>query len=169
MDVTLGGALDRLSALARSRAAETRGSGSPAKSAGQEPSQEEIAKSFESLFATALMRTMREAAFSGGTFGEGDYPEMFQEHLDQALGAQLAEKGKLGVARQLLERWGRAAEPGSSSEGNAPMSRMGRHREVAIKGQNDSEDTVRSNRSAGTEAGRGVSTHGSSAEQGADQ
>lgn len=61
---------------------------------------QQVAKEFESVFATILLKEMR-ATLEEGTLFEGDKGDVYGGIFDLYLGQSIAESGGLGIAEML--------------------------------------------------------------------
>jgi Rod binding domain-containing protein len=71
---------------------------------GQAPDREQAAREFEGYLLRVLLGEMRRTVRSGGLF-DGRATQGYLDLLDDALTRQLAERGGLGLAGQLLAQW----------------------------------------------------------------
>lgn len=81
---------------------------------GQSGQQLEAAEEFESLFASMLVKEMRQTV-DGGFFGKGPGADTYGQWFDTEMGKALAEDGGLGLADVLrvqlgIEQAAKAAE-----------------------------------------------------------
>lgn len=67
-----------------------------------EEALKEVARQFESVFVTMMMKSMRDTLPKDGMFGSSQM-ETYQEMFDQQLSLDLAGKGGLGLA-SLIQR-----------------------------------------------------------------
>ena len=61
-----------------------------------------VAKDFESVFASMMLKEMRKTLEPGGMFGE-DSNDVYGGLFDQYLGQQMSEGGGFGLARMVRE------------------------------------------------------------------
>lgn len=71
----------------------------------EDPARRRIAlQEMEQYFARLLLREMRSTLPEGGIFPRSAQREHFEEMLDDALSAEMARSGQLGLARMLEEQ-----------------------------------------------------------------
>ena len=77
----------------------------------------QVAKQFESLFYSQLIRSMRETVPENGFWGSGGGTKIYRQMHDQALADGLAEGGGLGIANLIVRQLEHAvpAEAGSDA------------------------------------------------------
>jgi Rod binding domain-containing protein len=68
------------------------------------PGDADAAREFEGYLLRVLLAEMRRTVTTGGLF-DGRATQGYQLMLDEALTRQMAERGGLGLARQMLEQW----------------------------------------------------------------
>jgi len=90
----------------------------------------DVSLQFETMFATQLVREMRQAMAPGGLFGEGPQSDYFQSMLDDAIGTAIAEREQLGIAA-LIRRQLEARDEVKVDQGIDEATR--RHIEDAIQ------------------------------------
>lgn len=71
------------------------------------PGDAEAAREFEGYLIRMLLDQMRKTVASGGLF-DGRETQGYQAMLDDALTRQMAERGGLGLANQMLAQWEKA-------------------------------------------------------------
>jgi Rod binding domain-containing protein len=87
------------SALARAGASALARAG-----ATPRPGDADAAREFEGYLLRVVLDEMRRSVTSGGLF-DGRATRGYQLMLDEALTRQMAQRGGLGLATQLLEQW----------------------------------------------------------------
>ena len=71
----------------------------------EDPARRRVAlQEMEQYFARLIMREMRSTLPEGGLFPRSAQREHFEEMLDDALSAEMARSGQLGLARMLEEQ-----------------------------------------------------------------
>lgn len=128
---------------------------------------EQVAKQFESMFVSMLLKSMREAnkAFSEGNFLESSQGDFYQDMFDSQLSVSLSSGKGLGIAdvikRQLLDEQERAAglalRPNSYSvsdyERDIPSTQLVRKElDKTIKQVEEILDTPQTNQESGNPA-----------------
>jgi peptidoglycan hydrolase FlgJ len=68
------------------------------------PGDGDAAREFEGYMLRMLLDEMRRTVTSGGLF-DGRATQGYQAMLDDALTRQMAERGGLGLANQMLAQW----------------------------------------------------------------
>lgn len=63
------------------------------------------AREFEALFINNLFKVMRESVPKGGLLDGGRGEEIYTSMLDEALSAELAKRGGIGLANIVLKQW----------------------------------------------------------------
>jgi len=85
----------------------------------QKPGQDEVmeaAKKFEALFVHKLLGSMRQTIPEGGLFGDGISKQM-QDMYWMFMGDEMAQRGSLGMWKQLSEQFGcSGSNPGQAPE-----------------------------------------------------
>ena len=66
--------------------------------------QKKALQELDHYFAFLLFREMRKAVPANDLFGRGIQREFFEEALDDALSAEIAKTGQLGVAKQVEDQ-----------------------------------------------------------------
>ncbi|MDP7033129.1 MAG: rod-binding protein [Planctomycetota bacterium] len=66
---------------------------------------EKVAKEFESLFLSMMMKQMRQSVKKNELFSGGRGEEIFQPMLDQEFAAAGAQSQSLGIARLLVDQF----------------------------------------------------------------
>lgn len=72
----------------------------------------EVARQFESVFVTMMMKSMRDALPKDGLFNSSQM-ETYQEMFDQQLSLDLAQNGGLGLASVIERQMSRTIAPAS--------------------------------------------------------
>jgi Rod binding domain-containing protein len=75
----------------------------------------EAAQKFEALFASQLVKEMRQT-LSSGFFGDGPQADVYAAWLDQFLGEAIAKDGGLRLAQQLRTDLERPRAPDTNQE-----------------------------------------------------
>ena len=83
------------------------------KQAATVPDMQKAATEFESYFLASLMGEMRKSIPQGGLFGGGPGQDIYQSLFDQALGQALAQKGGLGLAKQIVQHYVKKEQNGA--------------------------------------------------------
>ena len=79
------------------------------------PGLREVARGFESLFLTLLMKSMRRTVTPSALFSGGQGEEIFRQLMDSAVGDLAVRQGRgIGIAGMILDRYGRSPEGGSA-------------------------------------------------------
>jgi flagellar protein FlgJ len=68
------------------------------------PGDAEAAREFEGYLMRVLLDEMRRTVKAGGLF-DGRATQGYQALLDDALTRQMAERGGIGLAQQMLDQW----------------------------------------------------------------
>lgn len=71
-----------------------------------------VAKEFESIFIGELMKSMRNATFESGLFGQDRASKMYREMHDQALAHEMAMSGRFGIADMIYAELSRSVAKG---------------------------------------------------------
>lgn len=72
----------------------------------KEGSLKKAAQAFEAYFINSLLQEMRKSIPAGGFLGSGVGQGIYQAFFDEALADNLAERGGLGLARLLIQKYG---------------------------------------------------------------
>jgi flagellar protein FlgJ len=67
---------------------------------GKKPTLQQVGKSFESLFMSTIMKSMRDAQIEGGLL-DSEHEKPFQSMLDQAYSELAVKKMRLGIAESI--------------------------------------------------------------------
>jgi flagellar protein FlgJ len=94
--------MDSVAALAA--AADARSAEALRAAPDREGPSAEAAREFEAYFVRMVLGELRRTVAPGGLF-EARQTQGYQALLDDALARQLAERGGLGLAQQLLRQW----------------------------------------------------------------
>ena len=80
---------------------------------------EQVARSFESIFLSMLLSSMRKTIVKGGPLSGGRGEEVYTNLLDTAIADQTAHHGKgLGLARMIVEKYSRHVQAAEGRNGN---------------------------------------------------
>ena len=95
--------------------------GSPAKPKADIQDTDKVAKDFESVFASMILKEMRKSLEPGAMFGE-DSGDVYGGMFDQFLGEHISEAGGFGLAKMVRESLARTqfdsiAQPSSQLKG----------------------------------------------------
>ena len=66
---------------------------------------QKAASEFESYFISSLLQEMRKSIPQSGLLGGAPGQEIYQSLFDQSLGQALAQKGGLGLAKQIIQHF----------------------------------------------------------------
>lgn len=72
---------------------------------GKPEDVKKAAREFEALFINNLFKVMRESVPKGGLLDGGRGEEIYTSMLDEALSAELAKRGGIGLANIVLKQW----------------------------------------------------------------
>ena len=67
-----------------------------------------VAREFESIFIGELMKSMRNATFESGLFGQDRASKMYREMHDQSLAHEMALSGRFGIADMVYSELSRS-------------------------------------------------------------
>ena len=81
---------------------------------------EEVGTEFESVFASMLIKQMRESAASG--LFEGDGSDSYGAMFDMFIGQHMAEAGGLGIKQMLVQRYTANLPSSSPTESKAKLA-----------------------------------------------
>ena len=90
----------------------------------QEKAAAQVAQDFESVFASMLLKEMRQSLEPGTLFGE-DSGDVYGGLFDRFIGEQMSKGKGLGMSRMVqdsIERLQQAAKPKSAAAGNSAHS-----------------------------------------------
>jgi len=79
-------------------------SGGPPPTHARKASPREVAVQFESLLLGQMFNAMQKTVEKSGLLDGGSAEETYREMLNQALSAELARRGGLGLAEQIARR-----------------------------------------------------------------
>ena len=86
------------------------------------PSTEKVAKDFESVFATMMLKEMRQTLEPGSLFGE-DSSDIYGGMFDQFLGQHMSESSGIGLSKMIREALDRLP---AGSQGQAASALTGK-------------------------------------------
>ncbi|MCA9150242.1 MAG: rod-binding protein [Planctomycetales bacterium] len=86
----------------------------PEKFVQRQEIMEQVGTEFESVFASMLVKNMRESAATG--LFEGDGSDTYGAMFDMFMGEQLAQAGGLGIKQMLVARYAEQQPPPDATE-----------------------------------------------------
>lgn len=84
----------------------------------EEETLKQVAREFEAIFISELLKSMRNTTLEGGLFGEDRATKMYREMHDEALAHEMAATGMLGFGKLLyadLQKTLTATVPGPAT------------------------------------------------------
>jgi Rod binding domain-containing protein len=96
-------------------------SSSPFKSKSGAQGSDKVAKDFESVFTSMMLKEMRSSLEPGSLFGE-DSNDVYGGMFDQYMGQHMADGGGIGLAKMVREALDRMPSSTSTSSPSSPKA-----------------------------------------------